>query len=88
MPSAGSRQDRGYGRAHELQRKAWAPRVKRGEVKCARCDQLIRPNDEWDLGHTDDRTAWSGPEHRGCNRRAGAANSHAVRRGLKHSRTW
>jgi len=88
MPGTGSRQDRGYGPAHEKQRKAWAPRVRRGEVDCARCKLRIGPHEQWDLGHTDDRTAWSGPEHVGCNRRAGAANSHAVRKGLKHSRAW
>lgn len=88
MPSAGSKQDRGYGVAHEKQRKAWAPVVRRGQATCARCNVTIKPDEPWDLGHTDDRSAWSGPEHQACNRRAGGAASQASRRGLKHSRTW
>jgi len=88
MPSAGSTAARGYGKAHEQQRKAWAPKVRRGEAYCARCRGSIAPDEEWDLGHNDDRTAWTGPEHTLCNRRAGAVASNAGRQGLKHSRPW
>lgn len=37
------------------------------------------PQDRWDLGHTDDRTAWTGPEHAHCNRKAGQTNSARMR---------
>lgn len=89
MPREGTRQSRGYGAAHEAQRKAWEPRVKRGGVACAKCQQPIAPHGEWDLGHNEDRTAWTGPEHVHCNRRAGALLGHAKRAStLKHSRSW
>lgn len=88
MPSQGSTTARGYGKAHEQQRKAWAPKVRRGEAYCARCKGAIGVDDPWDLGHNEDRTAWTGPEHASCNRRAGALNGIAARAGLKHSRAW
>jgi hypothetical protein len=88
VPSAGSTHARGYGSAHEKQRRAWAPVVARGEATCARCGQPISTTGAWDLGHNDDRTAWTGPEHASCNRKAGAAASNAARLGLRHSRTW
>lgn len=88
MPKPGSATDRGYGVAHQRQRKAWEPKVKRGEAYCWRCKKPIPPDGEWDMGHLDDRSGWAGPECRPCNRRAGAAASNAARKGLKHSRVW
>lgn len=64
--------ERGYGAAHQKLRNEWKPRVERGEVPCARCGQLIEPGARWNLGHTDDRTGWTGPEHPLCNQRASA----------------
>lgn len=88
MPRQGSTPDRGYGIAHKRQRAAWEPKVKRGDVRCARCGERITLDQAWDLGHSDDRTVWTGPEHATCNRRAGAAVGNAARKGLKHSRVW
>lgn len=71
MPRPGSRQDRGYDVAHEKLRKRLAPGVAAGNASCVRCGERIRPGEPWDLGHTEDRTGWTGPEHRFCNRSAG-----------------
>ncbi len=50
-----------------------AARIVAGETfHCARCDEPIRPDDEWDLDHTADRTGYLGPSHSVCNRRAGS----------------
>lgn len=63
---------RGYGTRHRNLRTQWAPRVATGTVPCWRCGDLIAPGTAWDLGHTDDRSGYGGPEHaRACNRSAG-----------------
>lgn len=79
MPRA-STTARGYGAKHQAERARWERRLKNGHTAtCARCGKPIRHGDTWDLGHTDDRTAWTGPECRACNRSAGARNSHGQR---------
>lgn len=67
----GTRHDRGYDATHTRLRGEWAPQVAAGTVACARCRKPIPPGSPWDLGHNDERTAWTGPEHRYCNRSAG-----------------
>lgn len=85
MPSGRNTTERGYGNAHQALRRRWAPKVKRGEVDCARCGKLIQPGTPWDLGHDDeDRTIWTGPEHAKCNR-ATAAHAAAKRHPHKAS---
>lgn len=65
---------KGYGAEHQALRRRWRPLVDAGAVVCPRCHQPIRPGQPWDLGHVDGsgRRLYSGPEHRRCNRSAGA----------------
>ena len=72
----GSTTQRGYGPMHREMRLAWAPQVETGDVRCARCGERIE-GEPWDLGHTDDRTAYTGPEHARCNRADGARRRNA-----------
>jgi hypothetical protein len=63
----------GYGNAHQKLRKRIATLVARGGAVCWRCRRPILPGTPWDLGHDDyDRRVYRGPEHRYCNRSAGA----------------
>ncbi len=71
--------DRGYGATHQATRRQWAPIVKAGGVMCARqgprcTGQPLDPGQAWDLGHNEDRTAYTGPECIPCNRGAGGRN--------------
>lgn len=84
---------RGYGNSHQVERRRWAPKVDLGQVDCARCGEPLEPGRPWDLGHNDERTAWTGPEHTVCNRRAGGANGAAVTNAMRTegahtSRDW
>jgi hypothetical protein len=93
MPRALTTGARGYGLSHKAERKRWEPMVDRGGVTCTRCGEPIEPGRPWDLGHTDDRKGWTGPEHLTCNRRAGGRNgalvTNAARgRGVRRSREW
>lgn len=72
----GTRQQRGYDATYDRERRRWEPRVARGLVDCTRCGQRIQPGQPWDLGHSDDRTRITGPEHRACNRSAAGRAAH------------
>lgn len=68
----GNTTDRGYGSRHQKLREQWEPYVEAGTVNCHAIvclmpDRWIRPGSEWHLGHTRDRTGWTGPEHAKCN---------------------
>lgn len=68
----GSSTARGYNAAHRHLRRAWEARLATGETHtCAKCGQPVTAADQWDLGHTDNRQSWTGPEHRSCNRKDG-----------------
>lgn len=77
VPRSGSTTARGYGAAHQRERAKWKPHVEAGLVDCARCGKRIQPGMAWDLGHTDDRAGYTGPECRRCNRADGGRKSHA-----------
>ena len=60
-------------------RKALEPVVLAGEAVCPKCGLRIAPDAAWDLGHSDDRSRWTGPEHASCNRRAGQRHGMRLR---------
>jgi hypothetical protein len=81
MAGAGTTVQRGYGVEHQQERQRWRPLVEAGHVACWRCGWYIHPAEPWDLGHDDDdRSMYRGPEHRSCNRRAGAERNRSHRR--------
>lgn len=85
----GKTSERGYGSDHQATRRRLLAAWKPGQP-CARCGQpilyrwTITPNGQRvsaiDLGHTDDRRAYTGLEHRSCNRRDGQAKTTAILR--------
>lgn len=82
MPRPASTAARGYGAAHQAERKRWAKIIDTTGHQCWRCRRMILPGMAWDLGHHDhDRTRYMGPEHRSCNRSAGARKRNTKRTG-------
>src|SRR5215203_6315490 len=60
---------RGYGGRHQALRRRFAAIVEAGLASCWGCGLPVDPGEPWDLGHDDhDRTVYTGPEHRACNR--------------------
>lgn len=78
---------RGYDSEHRELRKRWLDLFTQGHTTPCSCQHagcphhrgpcltVIDSETDWDLGHTDDRRDWTGPECRPCNRSAGARNS-------------
>lgn len=64
-----------YDKAHERERREWAPLVAAGAIHCrrgAKCrrypNTLIEPGKPWHLGHPDAECPEpKGPEHAACN---------------------
>jgi hypothetical protein len=80
---------RGYGAAHQRERKRWAIIVNRGEATCCLCGKPITPGTKWHLDHTPDRTAYRGVACATCNIRDGAKRGNAKSRGLNtQPRRW
>lgn len=77
---------RGYDASHRARRQQLVPIVSQGRTACARCGELILPGQAWDLGHDDrDRSRYSGPEHRRCNRQTA---KHRKQQQRVASREW
>lgn len=74
MPKPGSTSARGYGADHQRLRKRLLPLAY--GTTCWRCGETMWPWQVLDLGHTEDRTAYTGIEHASCNRAAGARKGH------------
>lgn len=68
-----------YGTEQRRARREWAAIVARGGVICPRCKEPIRIGERWHLGHQDDRSAPTRPEHAICNLRAAAARTNGGR---------
>ena len=69
---------RHQGRRDQAARARLAPLIASGRAVCWRCAQPIDPAEPWDAGHLDDLALGGDPagerqpEHRACNRSAGA----------------
>lgn len=74
----GTRAQRGYGTEHQAARREWAPIVATGKVKCWRCHRPITRFQRWIMGHQDDRTLKSLPEHERCNAEAAGKAAHGI----------
>ena len=87
---------RGYDHKHQQVRERWKPVVDGGHgychaTVCLKATRWIPPGTPWHLGHTPDRTAWTGPEHAACNCSEGAKRGNASRSTtarVKQSRIW
>lgn len=77
----GTSTDRGYDAEHQRLKALWQWRIDQGyRVFCKRgCGKRITGTD-WHLGHTDDRTEWTGPECVPCSTADGGRKGLRARR--------
>jgi hypothetical protein len=71
-----------YGGEFRKARQRWQLVVEAGKATCAqpvclREDRRIRPDEAWDLAHSEDRESILGPAHVQCNRSAGVRSRFA-----------
>ena len=89
----GTTAQRGYGPEHTRLRAAWKPKVDAGQVMChaiicLKASRWIVPGSKWHLGHTSDRTAWTGPEHEQCSTSDGATRGNRMRGDRRRAGRW
>lgn len=84
----GSAAARGYTTTHWKLRAQWKPMAESGQAQCHAIICLeerdgrtrwIEPGAPWHLGHTPDRTGWTGPEHQRCGASDGARRGNQQR---------
>lgn len=72
----GTTAERGYGAEHRRKRAAIVARIEAGDVvRCIDCGVKLTAQ-TLDLGHTDDRMAYRGPQCATCNRSDGGRRAH------------
>jgi hypothetical protein len=71
---------RGYGTAHQAERRRWGLVVEAGQALCCRCGGWIAPGSPFHLDHRDDKLGYLGVSHAACNLRAAARKGNAVMR--------
>lgn len=84
----GETSKRGYGTAHQRERKRWVGVVEAGSAFCSRCGGPIAPGSAWHLDHSDDRSRYLGAAHARCNVKAGsrkAARRSKRRAAIRHA---
>lgn len=76
----GTTKQRGYSGRHQSTRAEIVAAMEQGTViRCVTCTSILTP-DTFDLGHTDDRTGYVGPQCANkCNRRDAGRRSHLYR---------
>lgn len=76
----GTTKERGYSGQHQRMRAQIVSDMQRGVIiRCVSCTAVLTP-DTFDLGHTDDRSDYLGPQCANkCNRRDAGRRSHLYR---------
>lgn len=70
--------EKGYGAAHQAERRKWQAKINLGSVPCSRCQEPVTASDPWELDHDDTKQGYLGPAHTTCNRAAGGRKSRAL----------